>query len=309
LLVDEIDTSLHPWLTARLVSLFQDPEANPRNAQLICTTHDTTLLSPTLGDEALARDQVWFTEKNAAGETNLYPLSDFKPRKGENVERRYLGGSYGAVPKLFPEDLVATMRGSATPMARRESTQRRRPGDRQPRNRVLIVCCGEKTEKRYLDGLRRTFPDSPVVVRIKPAIGAPSGLVAYAEKLRDQNAGEFDEVWCVFDVDDYAADVEVAAVAARKADVSVAVSNPCFEFWLLLHLRDHKAWLNGPPDAEAKLVKCLPEYDKTKLNFAHFAPGVRIAISRGRDHAGSGRTYRDNPFTTMWRLADVIIGG
>jgi hypothetical protein len=110
-LVDEIDSSLHPRLTARLMALFQDKTMNPNQAQLVCTTHDTTLLSPILGEQALNRDQVWFTEKNEAGETNLYPLSDFSPRKGENTERRYLGGSYGAVPRIVPEDLMAAMRG------------------------------------------------------------------------------------------------------------------------------------------------------------------------------------------------------
>jgi len=111
LVVDEIDSSLHPRLTARLMALFQDKTTNPNQAQLVCTTHDTTLLSPILGEQVLNRDQVWFTEKNQAGETNLYPLSDFRPRKGEKIERRYLGGSYGAVPRIVPEDLMAAMRG------------------------------------------------------------------------------------------------------------------------------------------------------------------------------------------------------
>jgi uncharacterized protein len=111
LVVDEIDSSLHPRLTARLLAMFPDKTTNPRLAQLVCTTHDTTLLSPILGEQPLARDQVWFTEKNAAGETKLYPLSDFSPRKGENTERRYLGGSYGAVPRIFPEDFMTALRG------------------------------------------------------------------------------------------------------------------------------------------------------------------------------------------------------
>ena len=111
LVVDEIDTSLHPRLTSRLLALFQDETTNPKLAQLICTTHDTTLLGSTLGEQPLTRDQMWFTEKNAAGETALRPLSDFRPRKGENVERRYLGGSYGAVPRIFPEDFAAALRG------------------------------------------------------------------------------------------------------------------------------------------------------------------------------------------------------
>jgi AAA15 family ATPase/GTPase len=100
LVVDEIDRRLHPRLTARLMALFQDETTNPNHAQLVCTTHDTTLLSPILGEQVLTRDQVWFTEK-----------SDFSPRKGENIERRYLGGSYGAVPRIVPEDLMAAMRG------------------------------------------------------------------------------------------------------------------------------------------------------------------------------------------------------
>ncbi|HWE90356.1 MAG TPA: ATP-binding protein [Pseudonocardiaceae bacterium] len=112
LMVDEVETSLHPWLTARIPTLFQDSGANPSDAQLICTTHDTTLLGPTLDDPVLHRDQVWFTNKDDRGATSVYPLSDFRPRKGENTARRYPGGSYDAVPKLFPEDLTDAVRVS-----------------------------------------------------------------------------------------------------------------------------------------------------------------------------------------------------
>ncbi|MFD4791394.1 ATP/GTP-binding protein [Streptomyces sp. NPDC058459] len=108
--IDEVDVSLHSLLTARLVKLFQSAELNPLGAQLVFTTHDSSLLGTMLGEEVLRRDQIWFVEKDAAnGASELYPLSDFKPRKGENFERRYLAGSYGAVP-LLPggafEDMV-----------------------------------------------------------------------------------------------------------------------------------------------------------------------------------------------------------
>jgi hypothetical protein len=108
--VDEIDTSLHPLLTAQLVGLFQDPETNPKNAQLIFTTHDTSLLGTMIGNKVLDRDQVWFVQKNSAGATELYPLTDFKPRQDQNLERRYLGGSYGAVPVLDHQDFVQAVR-------------------------------------------------------------------------------------------------------------------------------------------------------------------------------------------------------
>ncbi|MGW2028984.1 AAA family ATPase [Streptomyces sp. NPDC001811] len=100
LVVDELDSSLHPRLSAFLVGLFQDPERNPHGAQLLFTSHDASLLGRKAGEDILKRDQIWFASKNEFGETSLYPLSDFRPRSEENRERRYLSGSYGAVPVI-----------------------------------------------------------------------------------------------------------------------------------------------------------------------------------------------------------------
>ncbi len=93
LCVDEIDRSLHPHLTRMLVHLFQS-ELNHNKAQLLFTTHDTTLLDP----ELLRRDQIWFAEKDDKRATRLYPMLDYSPRKNENLERGYLLGRYGAIP-------------------------------------------------------------------------------------------------------------------------------------------------------------------------------------------------------------------
>lgn len=109
LCVDEIDASLHPTLTPRLIELFRSTETNPRGAQLIFTTHDATLLGTSFGEDILARDEVWFIEKSADGATTLFPLSDFKPRKEENTERRYLGGTYGAVPNVSEYEFRRTI--------------------------------------------------------------------------------------------------------------------------------------------------------------------------------------------------------
>jgi hypothetical protein len=100
LLVDELESSLHPLLGLAIVQMFNSPKANPRNAQVVFTTHDTNLLGTTLGDPPLRRDQVWFTEKDKEGASRLYPLTDFKPRKSENLERGYLQGRYGSIPFL-----------------------------------------------------------------------------------------------------------------------------------------------------------------------------------------------------------------
>jgi hypothetical protein len=109
LVVDEIDSSLHPRLTTQVIRLFQDRGTNPHGAQLLLTTHDSSLLGRSGGEDILKRDQVWFVEKDEYGETTLFPLSDFKPRQEENRERRYLGGSYGAVPFLSDERFEAAI--------------------------------------------------------------------------------------------------------------------------------------------------------------------------------------------------------
>lgn len=109
--VDEIDASLHPLLTAQLIGLFQDEQVNQHQAQLIFTTHDTSLLGNMLGDDVLTRDQVWFVEKGETGASSVYALSDFKPRKDQNTERRYLGGNYGAVPILDAQQFADAVLG------------------------------------------------------------------------------------------------------------------------------------------------------------------------------------------------------
>ncbi len=100
LLVDELESSLHPSLGLAIVKMFNSPKTNPRNAQIVFTTHDTNLLGTTLGEPPLRRDQVWFTEKDKEGASKLYPLTDYKPRMAENLERGYLQGRYGAIPFL-----------------------------------------------------------------------------------------------------------------------------------------------------------------------------------------------------------------
>jgi len=97
LVVDELDTSLHTLLVQSLVRLFHRPEINTGGAQLIFTTHDTTLLD---AYGLFRRDQIWFVEKKQDQSSELFALLDFSPRKNEAIERGYLQGRYGALPFL-----------------------------------------------------------------------------------------------------------------------------------------------------------------------------------------------------------------
>lgn len=93
LVVDELDTSLHPLIVHYLVKLLHHQDSK---AQLVFTTHDTTIL----GQKILRRDQIWFMEKDDKNATQLYPLTDYSPRDNEAIERGYLNGRYGGIPFL-----------------------------------------------------------------------------------------------------------------------------------------------------------------------------------------------------------------
>jgi uncharacterized protein len=103
LLFDELDSSLHPTLSAKLIELFHNPMTNPNCAQIIFTSHDTSLLN------YLNRDEVWLTEKNESGSTRLGALTDFageRVRRSQNIERGYLRGRFGALPDLDDTQLL-----------------------------------------------------------------------------------------------------------------------------------------------------------------------------------------------------------
>jgi len=93
---DELDTSLHPKIVRFLVCLLHGNKTNLNNAQLISTSHDVTLMEGNL----FRRDQIWFVEKNSSRSTQLVPLSDFSPRKGEAIMKGYLKGRYGGLPYI-----------------------------------------------------------------------------------------------------------------------------------------------------------------------------------------------------------------
>jgi len=97
LVIDELDTSLHTLLVRELVRLFHRPESNSGGAQLIFTTHDTSLLD---APDLFRRDQIWFVEKDRDQGSTLVALSEFSPRKNEALERGYLIGRYGGIPFL-----------------------------------------------------------------------------------------------------------------------------------------------------------------------------------------------------------------
>lgn len=97
LFIDELHDSLHPNIVKFLIKLFHNKKTNPHNAQLVFTTHETSILD----QKVFRRDQVWFCKKETDQSTTIYPLTDFSPRRGvDNIEKAYLSGRYGALPLI-----------------------------------------------------------------------------------------------------------------------------------------------------------------------------------------------------------------
>ncbi|MDK2898868.1 MAG: hypothetical protein PWQ10_55 [Patescibacteria group bacterium] len=99
---DELGSSLHPFLTKKIVELFQNPKSNKKGAQLIFTSHETFLLNKnSLNNKFdLRRDQIWFADKGANEASTLRSLSEYKTKKEYELSKRYLEGRFGAVPVL-----------------------------------------------------------------------------------------------------------------------------------------------------------------------------------------------------------------
>lgn len=192
----------------------------------------------------------------------------------------------------------------------------RRAPSRTPLPLLLIVCEGEVTERQYLNGFARAQGANTVRLRIVAPGGDPEGLVRRAIELRDE-AGDravrerdenlaYDEVWCVFDVDDHAR-LQAARALADREGISLAVSNPCFELWLILHFRDHGAHLNSRQAADL-LGRHIHDYRK-HVRYEDLADGYVTAVDRAtsleRRQEEAGR-IGGNPSTGVHHLTERV---
>lgn len=199
-------------------------------------------------------------------------------------------------------------------MPRRRSDRdglRRRPAFREPKRRILILCEGEQTEPLYLQELGRVHR-SLVEVRVEGRGEGPRTLVRAAverKRLASREAARFgdphlayDEVWCVFDVDEHH-HLPEARDQARANGVELAISNPCFELWALLHFQDQTAHLSREA-ARSTLKVHLPRYAKV-LPYGELETRRDAAVGRAesldRQCERDGEPCR-NPSTGVYRL-------
>lgn len=192
----------------------------------------------------------------------------------------------------------------------------RRPPFRRPKRKILIVCEGKNTEPQYFRQFAAARRESLIDVDVAPEAGVPLSVVRKAQQLREadrvdsKRAGDpslaYDAVWCVFDVDEHP-HVPAAIETARQSDLLIAMSNPCFELWLVLHHRESPGMIHRH-DVQRMLKEFVPDYDKHVSYRNHYA-GYEDACKRARrldklaeDVGGAGR----NPTTGVYRLTESI---
>ena len=192
----------------------------------------------------------------------------------------------------------------------------RRGPTRDPKLRILIVCEGQATEPEYFRAFQHAARNPRVHIELAGETGVPMTVVEVAIRLRDEAQREakrqrdenlrWDAVWGVFDVDEHPKLAE-ARKLAEEHSIELAVSNPCFELWALLHFQDQRAHIERHK-VRAALQRRLPGYDKS-LDFAKVHPGYAEAVRRARELAAEAfkhdRADR-NPTTGVPRLTELI---
>jgi hypothetical protein len=193
----------------------------------------------------------------------------------------------------------------------------RRAAFRDPRPRILIVCEGENTEPQYFEQFADFHRNSLVTIKLESALGVPLSMVRAATALKEQaiaNAKreadeniKYESVWCVFDIDEHPHIPEARNLAGDN-EIQLAVSNPCFELWLLLHLRDCPGILHRHA-AKAMLKTHVPNYDKN-VDFRTYSDGYQKAVVRAKyldNLACSIGEPGRNPTTGVYELTEKII--
>jgi hypothetical protein len=162
-----------------------------------------------------------------------------------------------------------------------------------------VVTNGVRTEVDYFDALRKEPWVTADKVTVKFESGEPIAVLLRAAKIRGDNA--YDEAWAVCDVDEFATEAAIAVAAERE--IELALSRPCFEIWLILHVSEGCPRFNNAAQVGRHLKSLLPNWDKTGLRFSDFCAGVFEAVGRARR---LGEPPDANPSTAVWRLIESL---
>lgn len=194
----------------------------------------------------------------------------------------------------------------------------RRKGNREVRQRFLLLCEGEVTEREYFEHLRKELRGTLVTIEISRDSGEPLNLVREACRLLRNSSREanrardaylrYDSVWCICDVDEHRRLDEAVKLAVREG-VNMAISNPCFEIWPALHFDPCTRYMSAG-DLRSIIRQHQPEYVKSldcrKLDSRRQAQAIRRAMALDKQHERNGSPPASNPSTGVWKLVQKL---
>ncbi|GAA4972279.1 RloB family protein [Actinoplanes utahensis] len=198
---------------------------------------------------------------------------------------------------------------------RRGGKSLKRATGRRPELRTLVVFCeGEKSEPDYVNGLKRlphVLRNTALNLEIHPEQGAPITLVRMA--IERKSDPEVDECWCLFDVEwpQNHPSLHAATTLAKAHGINLAISNPCFELWLILHHRDHPRFDNT--DVVERASRALEGRKGKGIDAGFYMPlrkeAARRALLLDKRHASAGVSFpHDNPSSGMHRFLAAVEG-
>jgi hypothetical protein len=196
------------------------------------------------------------------------------------------------------------------------SSLTRKQGRRPPRRSVLVVCGGTETEPRYFCSLRRDLKLTTVDVRIEGTGQDPLNVVDHTISIEDRGKtiGEtFDEIWCVLDVENPNENPGFykAVNRARGNGIELAISNPAFEYWYLLHFKETDRPFRDAAELIKELRDFVPGYQKSSDMFSILCEYTDVAVKRAVLVLGNRPDQSvefPNPSTSVFELVEKLRG-
>ena len=195
------------------------------------------------------------------------------------------------------------------------NNRRRKAMTRRQRNIFVIVCEGEKTEINYFNGFNERY-STIVITPLHGRCTDPRSIVKYAYKEKKRlkvNIENGDRIWCVFDVDSNTNhDLRNTLELSEKYDIPIALSNPCFELWLILHYFYHSSTITHR-EAPDELRRYISDYEKGMDIFDlikdQIPNAIENAILLNRLHDRDGTNFfstESNPSSQVYRIIEEI---
>ncbi len=204
-----------------------------------------------------------------------------------------------------------------------KGTRYRAGSNKKPqREKFLIVVEGVVTECEYVNAIRRSLRLSSVTVRVETGHTDPIGIVESAKKLRKSASkyDRYDEVWCVFDVEAKVTQqarygLPEAIDSARRSNISVAISNPCFEIWLLWHKESREGYTTSD-DAQQRCKqigitdpqagKHIQNVDDLIESDYETARERAVKVDAGHERNNTSTPEGRNPSSGVYQLIEAI---